>query len=274
MTTLFHYTSLPTFLAIVESQSIRFCELSKSNDLTEGTFILESLRGLMKHAGMPNQIQTCVSHSLERLIGIYSYFGFCLTSEGDDLGQWRAYANDGQGVAIGFNLEKLAQAARKSSLGSSTKVTKVAYGKEFILPSAEVLFIVLRKLEEKMPQIFWSKPEELFRSDGAGAKEFQQAIAIFSDACYNVKNPSFSLERETRITQETVFTASKFLKFFARQGRIVPYYSIEIAPDCIDCIVAGPQLDVSPCDISRVLSSWSSDLIATKVYRSVSSARK
>lgn len=274
MTTLFHYTSVSTFLAIIESRSVRFCELSKSNDRAEGKFIIESLRSLMQHVEMPSHIQSCGLHALERLIDIYSYYGFCLTSEGDDLGQWRAYADNGQGVAIGFNLEKLTECAQQSPLALSTKVTKVEYGKEAILPYVDALFDVLRKLSEKNNLEFWSDPEGLFRGNSSDAKKFQKAIEVFSTNCYDIKNPSFLMEKETRISQETVFTASSFLKFFAREGRIVPYYNVEIKPDCIDCIVAGPQLDVSPHDISRVLSSWEGHLISKKVYKSVSSARK
>lgn len=223
---------------------------------------------------MPTYIQACGLHALERLIDIYSYYGFCLTSEGDDLGQWRAYANQGQGVAIGFNLENLIKSAQLSPLALSTKATKVEYGKEAILPYAKELLTVMSEIDQKTTVEFWSDPEMLFQDSSAYAKEFQKAIETFSTNCYNIKNPSFLLEKETRITQETVFTASSFSKFFAREGRIVPYYDVEITPECIDCVVAGPQLEVSKHDISRVLSSWSGDLFSTNIYRSISSSRR
>jgi hypothetical protein len=36
---------------------------------------------------------------------LYPYIA-CFSENGDSLSQWRAYANDGKGVAIGFNPEK------------------------------------------------------------------------------------------------------------------------------------------------------------------------
>lgn len=37
----------------------------------------------------------------------------CFSKEGDILSQWRAYANDGRGISIGFNLKKLEQLIEK-----------------------------------------------------------------------------------------------------------------------------------------------------------------
>jgi len=273
MSTLFHYTTLPTFLAIIQNRSVRFCELSKSNDKAEGRFISESLQSLMTHMKIPDYIQASVSHILERLINIYSYYGFCMTSEGDDLGQWRAYADNGRGVAIGFDLDKLVECAKESPLSISTKVSQVRYGMEEILSLVDDLLETLRRIDVAQNRDFWSDPEALFRSDTQDAKALTFTIQTFSQNCYDIKNQSFLMEKETWITQETTFTASSFLKFFSRQNRIVPYYDVKINPDCLNCIVAGPELDISPHDISRVLSSWDASLISTKVYRSVSSVR-
>jgi Protein of unknown function (DUF2971) len=273
MTTLFHYTSLPTFLAIIQTRSVRFCELSQSNDRAEGIFLLESLRSLMVHTKVPDHIQRCVSHILERLIGIYAYFGFCMTSEGDDLGQWRAYASNGTGVSIGFNLERLVECARSSPISISTKVSNVRYGKEAILESVEDLFEALRQVEDANPKEFWSNPEAVFRTNTGDEKRINDALMAFSSDCYDIKNPSFRLEKETRITQEATFTSSSFLKFFSRSGRIVPYYDVDLTSDCIDCVIAGPQFNGTPNDIQRVLTSWSGDLGSKKIYRSISSSR-
>lgn len=113
MTVCFHYTSLQTFLAIAENSSIRLTDLKTSNDLLEGYYLVDSLADYLGHLGCPPHFIESCRQVVSRLVDIYTYYGFCLTTEGDDLGQWRAYGNQGRGVAIGFKVDKLLKVAKK-----------------------------------------------------------------------------------------------------------------------------------------------------------------
>lgn len=44
-----------------------------------------------------------------------SALGFCLSEDGDVLSQWRGYADNAQGVAIGFEIENLRISTEKES---------------------------------------------------------------------------------------------------------------------------------------------------------------
>ncbi|WP_434620340.1 DUF2971 domain-containing protein [Tabrizicola sp. M-4] len=273
MRILYHYTTLQTFLSIVESKSIRFSDLSKSNDRAEGKFILQCLAEQLGPMRKSEALKSIILNQLEKIIDLYPHFGFCMTSNGDDLGQWRAYANGGQGVAIGFNVDRLAECVKSSPIGDSTKISTVRYGKDEVTAhTSEILEIV-----EKIDDSFFlnvergssgerlSSPSELFN--------LFQAIERFSKNCYDIKNGSFLLEDETRITQGMSSTTADFLKFFVRQSRIVPYYQVEIEPECIEHIVVGPEFEGGPHEINRVLSTWSNSMVKTAVFRSGSSAR-
>ena len=50
-----------------------------------------------------------LSSGIER---IANYFVCCFSTNGDDLGQWRAYADDGKGYALGFDGPALVRASR------------------------------------------------------------------------------------------------------------------------------------------------------------------
>lgn len=58
-------------------------------------------------------------------------FALCLSEKGDLLSQWRAYANDGRGVSIGFDAKILTDDFGPVNFGSNWfELTKVEYGKE------------------------------------------------------------------------------------------------------------------------------------------------
>lgn len=273
MQSLFLYTSLASFLAIIQSRKIRFCELTKSNDRLEGRFISDSLSEYMIYQNVPNYIRNCVFHILNRFIDMYAYYGFCMTSEGDDLGQWRAYADHGQGIALGFDLDKLIECANKSPLWRGTKISVVKYGKNSILPYAEDLLRVVREIAAKSDDSFWAEPEKLFRDHSGKGTHLCKAVEEFSKICYDVKNPSFSMEKETRITQETTFTWSKGASFFERNGQIVTYYDVEFTSEAISSVTVGPNLNIDVNDVRRVLTSWDGPWLSRTIYKSISSVR-
>lgn len=117
---LYHYCSLNTFLNIFNSKSIWLSDISKSNDSNELQWILGEcyLRALKAwHSYIASIEQTKGLDSLnaknleevDNLLKFIKEFDnirswvFCLSEKSDDLGQWRGYADDGYGIAIGFN---------------------------------------------------------------------------------------------------------------------------------------------------------------------------
>ena len=114
---IYYYCSLEAFMSIMENSSIRMCDILKSNDSSEIEYGIKLLRRYLKNS--------CVSFSNEHIVdntikeffinidynGLISeiinknqlvYYCTCFSSERDLLSQWRGYANDGKGVAIGF----------------------------------------------------------------------------------------------------------------------------------------------------------------------------
>ena len=85
--------------------------------------------------------------------GNISTYVVCFSEERDLLSQWRGYANDAQGVAIGFDFTMLEKYAQNSGL---LRLKKVKYlsseeRKQLIYDSAkEVLFIINMMLNTKM----------------------------------------------------------------------------------------------------------------------------
>ena len=110
--TLYHYTDLHSLKSIVENQSF-FCSNSAYlNDKKEYYYGLELFKKeFEKIASNPEnetslKIVTAVLNELKEK-NISNHFATCFSLEGDLLSQWRAYADDGKGIAIGLDRKKL-----------------------------------------------------------------------------------------------------------------------------------------------------------------------
>ncbi|KFN42356.1 DUF2971 domain-containing protein [Arenimonas oryziterrae] len=109
---LFHYCSTEAMLAILQSKKVRLSSVLASNDSLEGKVsrgtLIEMFMDQVSDPNLVGEFQKLVAEqaSLEGL-------AFCLSERGDVLSQWRGYADDGRGVAIGFStnhLRRLSQA--------------------------------------------------------------------------------------------------------------------------------------------------------------------
>ena len=119
---LYHYCSNEAFFGIVGSRRIRLSPLGLSNDAREGHHALDVAQRLLP-IGSPtrNTIRDDLAESISR----HQVLGFCLSEAGDLLSQWRGYADDAQGVAIGFDHEEFLALIE----GENLQLQKVAYTK-------------------------------------------------------------------------------------------------------------------------------------------------
>lgn len=143
---LYHYCSVDTFVKIVQNKTLRLSEIAKSNDSMECQWL--------ERVVIPDLIKKCLKERLrssnidsarhekiiEEAISFINEFynsdrdiiqqrmvlATCFSKEDDFLSQWRGYANDGQGVAIGFNAD-IFKNIRKSYENTPLKLEKVLY---------------------------------------------------------------------------------------------------------------------------------------------------
>lgn len=125
MDLLYHYGSNQRCFGILNDKSIRMSDIRKSNDYEELVLLYpdilkEILISFMKspfefrYKGQTgeaalreliNITESLISSSIES--GAFSNFVVCFSEEADLLSQWRGYANNGQGISIGFSKELL-----------------------------------------------------------------------------------------------------------------------------------------------------------------------
>lgn len=95
----------------------------------EGKLVAKAIKRLAVSDKLSADLAKQILRSMELLEDFFGCLGFCLSEKGDLLSQWRGYATDATGVAIGFKTEYLEWLA-KTSRGekqSGFSLAKVEY---------------------------------------------------------------------------------------------------------------------------------------------------
>jgi len=266
---LYHYCSLETFLKIVESKEIWLTNIFSMNDSAELRWLLDVAKRILdRQPDMPDERRTFLESELSRRKEETDLYCFCMSEHGDLLSQWRAYADDGRGVAIGLSRQYLLAAEREYE-NSGLQLECV----EYRLPEQEKL--VQRRIEEVLqdaPAPAGSSPTELTR-------DLPEQIAlsrIWSDAA-RCKNPFFHEEKEVRLIYEARSVCRPNLgqrKYRAHEGELIPYHVLSLFreyeyPPIYD-IALGPKCigEYNESRVKQVLSDNGYNVEYLDVWRS------
>lgn len=116
---LYHYTDAVGLLGLLRGETW-FTHYSALNDDREGSYFLEVLARWAARGGSARRSPTWLESLLEGGLRIVSPcstpFVFSLSARGDSLPQWRGYAADGAGYALGFDGPALTAIVRPEPL--------------------------------------------------------------------------------------------------------------------------------------------------------------
>lgn len=205
---LYHYCSNSAFHSIISQKKVRLSLLSMSNDSKEGRHVLDLARKLLPDTFA---YKSKALDELQRVTSLLSAIGFCVSADGDVLSQWRAYADDARGVAIGFDrdgLDGIAEAEGDKNI--KVALGPVAYGEAFL---EELIQEDLKPIVEHYESGRMKRPSartilsDIGPEKAAEEKErFKQATSeLFlmlykiANYAYLVKAPFFMEEQEWRI---------------------------------------------------------------------------
>lgn len=207
--TLYHYCSLQTFYSIIKNRSIWISDVGKSNDSLELKWIkgqckyyilkvwAEYLNSVVEIGGtdkldleafedfkkLQNQLDDLYAFETEKC------WAFCLSEKQDDLGQWRGYADDGFGIAIGFKssyFKKIGKNETKElDASSSVAFDSIAYKDKEV----EKLFYEICGLSSITPQM----------NSKAVLQKLRGAIVASLLLAPFYKNKKFAEEKEWRL---------------------------------------------------------------------------
>ena len=268
--TLYHYCSLNTFLNIMKNKSIWVSDIERSNDFLElitlrkllANHINADLNEIIDRNMMSNgdkerakSLWKLRDDFMNRLATAYARtFVFCLS-----LSQWRGYADDGNGVAIGFKTSFFEE------LGSKNLETKVPVGFTFdkVTYDENVAKDYLRR---QLDRYNWYGCKEI--------NEYEESLKkltarISADAPF-YKKLAFAEEKEWRLVvlhfvnnlgnlklSELNDSSCSFgeIEYTVSNNRLVPHIDIKIKDmkSAISKIIIGPKCKEKETDIRQFL---------------------
>jgi Protein of unknown function (DUF2971) len=260
---LYHYTDMNGFAGILSSKQIWFTDYRHLNDQTElvhGIGIAKAMLAKRFEEGLLGGFLFRWIDDLlrKRNFGLMAFFIASFSRNGNDLGQWRAYADDGRGVAIRFS-SKLFEAnqAIDPDPRRNTFVGPVRYKDEQ----------TRKRHANGFDKAAWvantaTRYARRHLRDKAIGMEFLNRLAravIASPVIWNAltcKHHSYQHEAEVRLV--ILGLASKFKRKVStrkRNGRVVRYIKYDLPlsePNMIAEIVIGPA---APANAERLIKS-------------------
>ncbi len=294
---IYHYCSLDTFAEVIKNKTIRLSDLDKTNDYMEKRWGIDLLQEALKKELVSNSIfmnlledywySDDAHNHLEQLNNSISYYLdhqtliACFSLEKDILSQWRAYGQDGEGMAIGFNYDYLKRLLKGHS---KISIDKVIYKKskqenlirnKLFLPAVNYMRDMFRQVVVRCSDDFNKFFVEEFDC-------FCETLYTYTEQVFTFfKNPAFEEEKEVRIVYNTgiykdigtedlsVILGEEFeigsnrelilqpMQYQVKGDKLVAYADL-CFKNCIDSgiikeIVIGPKSKVSDIDIRQFL---------------------
>lgn len=215
---IYHYTSLSGLISIVENQSIYCSNINFLNDKKEykyGVEIILSVVEKLKESKNYNNILEKVSEHINLIYKSERYVT-CFSKNGDLLSQWRAYANQGKGVSIGFERSNFNESIYQHIIGHHISYDE-KYQKEVI---EELIRIIIVFFEERKEFIEWADYGYEWLVANAIIENLDNIISTY-------KHPSFCEEQEFRfeyvIDGNMIEKGDERIFFRPTESLIVPY---------------------------------------------------
>ena len=231
---LYHYAPADAFIGIVETRTLWATDVLHMNDSLElawGTKLVKEicnkLIDTLSYATIPQIYEPAPGR----------IFAACFTERADSLPQWRGYADDGLGYAVGLILENMPRPPR-----SVCRLVKIVYDEKlqrelvtqaFVQGGAAVKWIDDQKFDEE------HELDLLRLVKVRVSSALSRLVSLF-------KNPAFEYEQEWRYVVEPLFTEDKpahdGVSFRRSRFGVTPYFKLVFEPLLpLAEVVLGPR---------------------------------
>lgn len=292
----YHYCSIETFYAIITNKCLRLSDLNKTNDYMEKKWTLKLIDNVLIKTLEDRKINIDIKEQFWYGEGINSHLDYfrksmeeslnedtpvlitCFSKEKDLLSQWRAYGDDGNGIAIGFDLDILENLLNSRQDICIDDVIYDLNDQEIDIQYAIGCSLSYMMNGMKVNNISEEMLKEYFD------EEFETMCEILPEnlknICCFIKNPAFREEQEVRIVYHPALRNTEYLddsdkiecfnkckqaknfiikpvKFNVNRKKIIAYadldFSYYIKEGLISEIVIGPKSNVLESDIIYLL---------------------
>lgn len=309
----YHYCSTDTFFKIVEKSQLRMFNIMKSNDSLEVTYCLDEFRKALKIACIKHKTENpengafrefFESLDIDSVIDSVNnesltYYAICFSEDGDLLSQWRGYADDAKGIAIGFNTQML----KKSTDYKNFKYNPIQY--QISNVKDDLIKYILSKFKSVHCDSVLPS-----RQDYENALQDITSAMVYNAVFY--KSPAFKEEKEWRLvyypfgnirnlllrhkardmsanqlfydrmidisqnSSSSLIFQRNPISFLKRNNSITSFVDINFnqsLPYFIPELVLGPKCEMDDLDFRLFLVTKGIDLTFTKIHKSSASYR-
>lgn len=197
MKSLYHYCSSETLIKIFKNKSLRLSDITKSNDKKEIIFLFdEYVKWSMKQNEKLSQNDLCVQSNhffVNQQLENTTFFVSCFSENYDDLYMWSQYGDNGKGVFIEFDKEKLKDYLKHIRIGTSKEIRE--NNQYLSLEQADIKLEKIKYLDENKIDEFFTENDI---SPIGNFESFENLDKILK-LCPIVKNNFFHQENEYRI---------------------------------------------------------------------------
>jgi hypothetical protein len=226
-TTLYHYASPSGFLGVIEHSAMWATDVRFLNDAQELRYAWDEFqRVLAERVEVDSPYREAYRTELDVVASLkatdldemeFRVFAACLSELSDDVPQWRSYASDGHGVALGFDAEQIFMLKvpyfRHIVGGKLEPLTADNTGEQMTWPA--VLRQVTYGVEERQKAIAGElyQIEQACGTDDASSpysRKFNLIHRVPSHlgSLAHVKHDGFKSEQEWRLTIQEHFPGS------------------------------------------------------------------
>ncbi|MBH3005948.1 DUF2971 domain-containing protein [Serratia ureilytica] len=247
MALIYHYCSPQTFLKIIEGKVIWLSSTNNMNDSSEGKWYKECVNKVLSENESEFGGAFCSSIKLQSEFLHKPKYISCFSLDGDSLSQWRAYAEDGVGVAIGFNEAEL-------DVNGDLPLGHVN-GKDSVSLS-RVRYYKREDLEADIKNAI----ERSIRSGNDSIVSQFKLVNYFYLEYLRVKNIAFAEENEKRIIFTPVYDESERisnplseLAFRVSDNLLTSHLEYKFKSTAIAEVILGPKNKFTDYDLNMFL---------------------
>jgi len=229
---IFHYTSVDAAYRILNDCILWSSDVLSMNDGSEFRYAVSIVDDVLMSRWHKLPIQVAEyfrPRTLLRLGSTWDMFAACFCSEADLLGQWRAYAADCHGVAIGFQTRPL------HAFGSTSN--------EFGLIKIQYRDAELRDETRQMCDFGLQLADSIVVPYNEAEVFWSEVALLLLNFALRFKNPFFADEREWRALSLNMDDSPVFHRSSGAQER--RYVHVHFRPETVSQVVVGPLAETN-----------------------------
>lgn len=239
--TVYHYTNSAGLLGIINTRAIWASDVRFMNDTAEAIYGRNAIRTYCQARASASSREKAICESIIKILAqvqsadnTTSYIA-CLSAEGNDLSQWRAYGAS-YGISIGFDLQALRAHGQELPIPWTFNIRKVMYDPQ---PQRALIDHHYVRIAKDL-----TGAESSVEVDRAAIRFLVDALNFAP----TLKHPAFKGEREFRIH---VFLSGdpghrKEIKIRDAAMGLIPYLKIPLCLPGQDVITVMREIVIGP----------------------------